>query len=356
MNIVIMAGGKGTRFWPLSKGKLPKQFLRLTGTKTMLQLTVERVLPISKPENIFIVTNVEHGKEVAKQLPYISKKNILQEPVGRNTAACIGLASVYINKIDPSGSMVVLPSDHFITNPEELRKLLFLIGKTLKKTDCLFTIGFKPTYPETGYGYIQLGKEIDKTNSHKIFKVIRFTEKPNLKTAESFLRSGKYLWNSGIFAWKAKTILNEIKKYLPDLYNGLLEIENSIGKTSESRVIKKIYNGLDNISIDYGIMEKSSNIAVIPSKIHWKDLGNWNSLEEILKKDATNNISVGKNILIETKDSIIFSTDQIIATLGVKDLIIVQAGNAVFVCHRERDQDVKKIISALEEMDLKDYL
>ncbi|OGL39797.1 MAG: hypothetical protein A3C43_01635 [Candidatus Schekmanbacteria bacterium RIFCSPHIGHO2_02_FULL_38_11] len=356
MYIAIMAGGKGTRFWPLSKGKLPKQLLKLTGTKTMLQLTVERILPVSKPEKIFIVTNIEYGKEVSKQLPYIPKENILKEPEGRNTAACIGLASVHINRIDPSGNMVVLPSDHFITEPEGLRKLLSSIDKTLRKMDCLFTIGFKPTYPETGYGYIQLGDKIGKTNSRRIFKVIRFTEKPDHKTAKMFLRTGKYLWNSGIFVWKVKTILNEIKKHLPNLFNGLMEIEKSIGKTSEHRVIKKIYNSLGNISIDYGIMEKSSNIAVIPSQIHWKDIGNWNSLEEILKKDSTNNISVGKNILIDTNDSIVFSTNHIIATLGVKDLIIVQAGNAVFVCHRKRDQDVKKIISALEKMNLKDYL
>jgi len=252
--------------------------------------------------------------------------------------------------------MIVLPSDHFITDPKGLQRLLISIDKSLNGMDYLFTIGFKPSYPETGYGYLQIGKEINKINSYKIFKVKKFIEKPDLKTAKKFLKDKKYFWNSGIFAWKVKTILSEIKKYLPDLYDGLQEINKFLGKLEESKVIKKIYDHLENISIDYGVMEKSSNIAVIPSQIHWKDMGSWRSLEEFLEKDSMNNVSVGKNILLDTKNSIIFGTNQIIATLGVKDLIIVQAGDAVFVCNKKRDQEVKKVVSALEKMNLKDYL
>ena len=356
MYIVIMAGGRGTRFWPLSKGSLPKQLLKLINDKTMLQLTVERVLPIAKPENIFIVTNIDHAKEVSRQLPFIPKKNILQEPIGKNTAACIGLAATYINKIDPAGKMVVLPSDHYITDPVNLRKILTAIDRSLDEMDYLFTIGFKPTYPETGYGYIQTGGKIKKAGSHQICKVKKFVEKPDLKTAKKYFKDKTFLWNSGIFAWKVETILKEIKSFLPSLYSGLQEINSAIGKPREFKVIKKAYSEFENISIDYGIMEKSSKIAIIPAQIHWKDVGSWNSLEEFLKKDSMNNATVGKNILIDTKDSIIFGTNQLIAALGVKDLIIVQANGVVFVCHKKKGQEVKRIISALEEKNLKNYL
>jgi len=356
MYIVIMAGGRGTRFWPLSKGSLPKQLLKLINNRTMLQLTVERVIPVAKPENIFIVTNIDHAKEVSRQLPFIPKKNILQEPIGKNTAACIGLSAIYINRIDPNGKMIVLPSDHYITDPVNLKKLLISIDQSLDEMDYLFTIGFKPTYPETGYGYIQTGEKIKKTGSHQIYKVKNFVEKPDLETAKKYFKNKAFLWNSGIFGWKVETILKEIKKFLPSLFRGLQEIDTSLGKPQAFKVIKKVYGSFENISIDYGVMEKSSKIAIIPAQIHWKDVGSWNSLEEFLKKDSMNNAIIGKNILVDTKDSIIFGTDQLIAALGVKDLIIVQAGGVVFVCHKKRSQEVKRIISALEERNLKNYL
>ncbi|MBI3814557.1 MAG: mannose-1-phosphate guanylyltransferase, partial [Nitrospinae bacterium] len=332
---VIMAGGSGTRFWPLSKSRTPKQLLNLTGDNTLIQKTINRIKPIIKNKNIFIVTANSHVKKLKEQINDIPLENIINEPFGRNTAPCIGLASLFIKKIDRSGVMVVLPADHIIKDEDAFRDIISAGTKVAAERDYLVTLGIKPSYPETGYGYIHAGKRLDKRSGVRIFKVKRFVEKPDINRAKRYIAGGDYFWNGGVFMWRVETILTMIKRFMPDLYDGLMYIEKAIGTKKERSAVRNIYSRIPAISIDHGIMEKAPDVAVIPCDIGWSDVGTWRALYDILDKDDFNNVVVGKFAGIDTKGCVIHSPEKLVAAIGIKDIVIVASKDAVLICHKE---------------------
>lgn len=341
---VIMAGGKGERFWPKSRSKYPKQFLKLFGNRTMIQHTVDRILPLMPMENIFIVTNANYKGIVEEQLPDLPEENILVEPVGRNTAPCIGLAAIHAHNKFNNPVMIVLPSDHMILDVPKFQKMLQDAANLAKKKKALVTLGIKPDKPETGYGYIKFHGEQFKG----AYEVERFVEKPDKETAGAYLESGQYLWNSGMFIWNTSTILQEIKKHLPETYEKLLTIEKALGKENYEEVLKKEFPTMLSISIDYGVMEKAQNIYVYPSEFGWDDVGSWTALERINEKDSQQNVLNGNVINLDSKGCIVEGNDKLIATIGVEDLIIVDTEDALLVCKKEQAQRIKELLAKLK--------
>ncbi len=343
--IVIMAGGVGSRFWPRSKQETPKQLLKIFGENTMIQDTVNRVNGLVKPENIFIITNQVQRDKIQQQLPEIPKENIISEPFGKNTAACIGLASILINDKNEDSVTIILPADHLIHNKREFHSTLKRAAKFAYKSDGLVTIGIQPTRPETGYGYIQINdEEVDKG----IFKVQTFAEKPNLLTAKRFIKSGDFFWNSGMFIWKTEIILQEIKTYLPELYEGLINIEKAIGKKSFQQVLTKVYGQLVSISIDYGIMEKSQKVYLIKGGFSWSDVGSWEEVYQLSKKNKENNAELGDIYTESTSGSYIFSPKKFTAVVGLENIIVIDTEDALLICNRDNAQDVKHIVEYLK--------
>lgn len=353
---VIMAGGRGTRFWPLSAGNTPKQFLRLLGKESLIQATVNRLKPLFTIQQVIIVTAKDQYAVVKEQLKELPEENILLEPEGKNTAACIGLAAVHIRKKSSNSAFVVMPSDHIIKTPAKLRKTLKAVFRSLDEFDSLHTIGFKPLYPETGYGYIKMGRKVKKIEGLSVCEVEKFTEKPSLKVAKRYVESGNYFWNSGIFGWSTDVLLDEMKRYTPNLYKALQRIEKAIGTSKYQSVLKKEYKKLENISIDYALLEKSKNILMIPSSMNWTDIGSWDALENVFPKDRNGNISSGDNYILDSQNNIAFSREGSIVLQGVKDLIVVKSGEKVFVCRRNNSQQVRKVVEFLEKKERKDLL
>jgi len=355
MYVVIIAGGIGARFWPRSRQSNPKQLLNiLSNTESMIQSTVKRMNSLVSNKHIYIVTNENQMQKISDQLPYIPEENILIEPIGKNTAPCIGLAAFQLHRKDPEGVMVILPADHLIRKEGRLRELLkFGENVAVKYPDSLVTIGIKPTRPETGYGYIQCGEEIVK----KVFKVKSFAEKPNYNTAKRFLKSGDFLWNSGIFIWRVQTILKEIEMQLPELYDGLLKIENAFGTSKYSSVLDRVYHQIHNISIDYGVMEKAKKVFVLKGNFEWNDIGSWLEVYKLSKKDKKGNVNNGKyTFALDTESSFIHAPDKLVATIGIKDLIVIDTGDAILICNKNKSQDVKKIVEYLKRKKLNEYL
>ena len=352
---VIMAGGHGTRFWPKSRRSTPKQLLQIIGDRSMIGKTVDRMTPVIPKENIFAVINVSHLEDTKKHTG-LPDQNIIVEPVGRNTAPCIGLAAVYLERKDPEGVMIVLPADHYIEDEEAFRKTLLAAKETVSDKEYLVTLGIRPESPSTGFGYIEKGDILGQSGDREIFRVRRFTEKPDINTAEKFLEKGSFLWNSGMFIWKVSTILEEIKTHLPSLHKGLEEIRQAIGTDREEKIIAEVYSNLESISIDYGVMEKSKIAVVIPSDFGWNDVGSWSALHELLEKDESGNLVQGKCLTLETRDTIIHGRDKLIATLGVDGLVIVDTKDAILVTRKDKCQDVKKIVERLEKEGMDEYL
>lgn len=350
MHAVIMAGGRGTRFWPRSRDRKPKHLLDIVTNRTIIQETVDRIRPLVKPKNILIVTGRKHARELMRQLPEIPAKNILIEPVGRNTAACIGLAAVHIQKKAKDDVMIVLPSDHGIGNPVLYRKVIGAAAAAAEKENALVTIGIKPTSPHTGFGYMEGGTPVGQAAGETLLRVKSFREKPDLRQAMAFVQSGHFFWNSGMFVWKSSTILNEIKQFLPDLHKGLMTIEASLGKPSETKTLSVIYKSLASISIDYGVMEKAKDVLMIPSDFGWSDLGSWDTLWDISAKDKKGNAApAGSQAIFEdTENALVYSPQKLVALIGMKDVIVVDTKDALLVCKKGRSQDVKKIVDALE--------
>lgn len=356
---VIMAGGVGARFWPRSREKSPKQLLEIVGRGTMIQNTVKRLEGVVDPRDVFIVTNKVQRGLTAKQLPHIPEENIIVEPVGRNTAPCIGLAALHVGRVDPAAVMIVLPADHTIHDADEFRRTLTLAVETARESSSLLTIGIHPTHPETGYGYIQMYDEPGDGNpyaSKGVFKVKTFAEKPNLQTAERFLASGDFLWNSGMFVWRADVILQEIQKCLPELYSELTRIESTIGKPNYQSTLELAYGVIRGISVDYGIMEKTDRVYVIPGRFGWSDIGSWDEVFRISGKDDKGNSITGKVIQRDTMNSYIYSPDRLVATIGISDLIIINIDDALLICKKDRSQDVKEISDYLRRKQMNEYL
>lgn len=342
---VIMAGGVGSRFWPRSKERKPKQLIRIVGENTMIQDTVKRLEGLIKPENIFVITNKIQKLRVREQLPQLPEQNIIDEPFGKNTAACIGLASVLIKKKNPEAVSITLPSDHLIQDEIEFRECLLTAAEYADNSKGLLTIGITPTRPETGYGYIQFDeKGVDKN----IFKVMTFAEKPNLATAERFIASGDFLWNSGIFIWRVDSILEEIEKYLPDLYDGLGKIEKVIDTPEFEKELVSVYGQLKSISIDYGIMEKSDRVFLTKADFYWNDLGNWDAVYEVSDKNEDGNAVVGDVYAAKTSGSYIFSPRTFTAVIGLENIIVINTNEALLICNRNNAQDVRQVVDYLK--------
>jgi mannose-1-phosphate guanylyltransferase len=354
---ILMAGGVGTRFWPRSRARYPKQVLDIIDHETMIQSTFRRTQNLVKASNIFIVTNPDQREIIKDQLPKISDNNFIIEPFGRNTAPCIGLAALSVQQIDNEGIMVVLPADHLITNVKEFKSVTTQAAKFAFETNNLVTLGVAPTNPATGYGYIQRGNFIRKFNGHKIYQVKTFAEKPNLDTAERFLESGDFYWNSGIFVWKASKILKEIEEKLPELHEGLMEIKFAMGKKNQASVLENVYRRLRGISIDYGVMQTSQDVYVIPTRMGWNDVGSWEVVFDIAEKDKNKNAGEYKEVVqVDSGENYIYAPDKLVAMVGVKNLIVVDTGDAILICRKNKSQDVKEIVEHLKKSGMDEYL
>lgn len=351
---LIMAGGRGERFWPKSRKTMPKQFLSLTDDgKTMIQLTVERISSLVDMEDIFISTNKDYKKLVLEQLPGIPEENILCEPVGRNTAPCIGLGAVHVAKKYNDALMMVLPSDHLIKYTKMFVNTLSDGCSIAEKGPNLVTIGITPDYPETGYGYIKFNPEISDGHA---FGVDRFVEKPTLEVAKEYLETEEYLWNSGMFIWKVSTILNNIQKFMPETYQGLLKIQEAIGTEQQDAVLEGTFSDFKSESIDYGIMEKAENIYILPGTFGWDDVGSWLAVERIRKTNESGNVVEGNIITVDCKNNIIQGGKKLIATVGIEGLIIVDTEDATLVCDKNSAGDIKKVLENLKICNRDEYI
>lgn len=343
--VVIMAGGVGARFWPRSKKEKPKQLIRIFGKNTMIQDTVNRLDGFVKKENIYVITNELQKPRVVEQLDDVPEENIIAEPFGKNTAACIGLASILIHKKSKNAITVILPADHLILDKQGFQATIDRAVKFAESSDSLVTIGIKPTRPETGYGYIQF---IDDEVAEGIYRVQTFAEKPNISTARRFIEAGDFLWNSGMFIWKTEVILNEISIYLPELYEGLLNIESAIGAENYKEVLTNVYGQLINVSIDYGIMEKSSKVYLTKGEFSWSDVGSWEEVYQLSDKDENGNAIKGDVYTENTYNSYLFSPKKFTAVIGLENVMVIETENALLICNRENAQDVKHVVDHLK--------
>ena len=351
---LIMAGGRGERFWPKSRKNLPKQFLSLTDDgKTMIQLTVERILPLVDIEDIYIATNRDYQELVRQQLPELPEENILCEPVGKNTAPCIGLGAVHMAKKYGDAVMMVLPSDHLIKYNSIFRSTLTDACSIAEQGSNLVTLGITPDSPETGYGYI---KFLPEETLGRAFEVERFVEKPDLETAKVYLATEQYLWNSGMFIWKVSTILENMKRHLPEIYLGLQQIQLAIGSSEEQQVLEREFQIFQSVSIDYGVMEKAENIYVVSGSFDWDDVGSWLAVGRIKKTNEFGNVIDGNVVTVDTKNTIIQGGEKLIALVGVENTIVVDTRDALLVCEKDHAGDIKKVLEMLRMCNRTEYL
>ncbi len=351
---LIMAGGRGERFWPKSRQNMPKQFLSLTDDgKSMIQLTVERILPLIAIEDVFIVTNQGYRDMVHKQLPEVPEENILCEPVGKNTAPCIGLGATHIAKKYGDAMMVVLPSDHMITYGSIFLNTLRDACATAEQGENLITIGIAPDSPETGYGYIKFKPD---QVSGRTFAVDQFVEKPDLKTAKIYVASEQYLWNSGMFIWKASTILKALEKHLPDIYSGLQRIADAMETVQEQQVLEREFRSFHPESIDYGVMEKAGNIYVLTGAFGWDDVGSWPAVGRIKKTNEYGNVIEGNVVTVDTRNTIIQGEKKLIAAVGLRNIIIVDTEDALLVCDGDSAGEIRKVLENLKICNRTEYL
>ena len=352
---VILAGGSGTRFWPLSRRRLPKQLLELLGPGTLLERTVERIRPVIPAERAYIFTNEVLCDAVARRLPTIPRQQIVAEPAGRNTAPTIGLAAHEILRRDPEGLMVVLPSDHAIDKPAAFRRALGAACRWASAEGRSVILGLKPTRPDTGYGYVRVGKSAKTIHGQKLCRVEKFTEKPPLATARRYLATGRYLWNGGMFIWKASTLLDHLRRCKPEMAERLEEIAR-VGGIRNRQVLRRIFPRLEKISIDYAVMEKIPNVYAVAADIGWSDVGSWAVAYELRPKDKEGNVRPHKSFAHDTSGTLIVSPRKFVATVGVRDLIIVETEDALLVCARNRSQEVGRAVQELEQRGLTELL
>jgi Mannose-1-phosphate guanylyltransferase len=354
--VAIMAGGIGSRFWPKSRASYPKQFLDILNTgKTLLQWTFDRYASFIPKENIYVVTSDDYVNIVGEQLPKIPPENILAEPSRKNTAPCIAYISFKLLQRDPESVLVVAPSDHLIVDTDTFKKITHKALDFVSRQNAFVTLGIKPTHPNTGYGYIQYD-----TNevSPDIFKVKTFTEKPNLELAQTFLASGDFLWNGGIFIWKVKNVVDAFEKFQPEMFE-LFDGEKAAFNTdAEKAAINKIYPLCTSISIDYAIMERASNVFVIPSDFGWSDLGTWNSAYDNIEKDYFGNAVVGKNVIVidSTKCMVNVPHKKLVVLQGLDDFIVVDTDDALLICQKQKEQSIKEYVAEVKRSKGDKYL
>jgi len=347
---VILAGGRGERFWPLSRAHRPKQFLKLTSGRTMLEETIDRVLPMIPQEKIRIVTGKSMTELILESEDYVKPENILSEPQGRNTCAAIALAAIHLLKEDPKAVMVVLSADHLIRPRERLLEIIEAGVSIATAEDKLITIGIVPTRAETDYGYIKLGETYRKEADNIVYKVSAFTEKPKTVIANQYYYSGNYLWNSGMFIWSAESILKAIKNCQPEIGELLDNYSEYIGTANETKAREEFYEKVIPISIDFAVLEKAENVLSIKADIIWDDIGGWNALARYKKVDAEHNVVTGETVLLDCYETIIYNNgDGIIACLGISDLVVVNSDNITLIVHKTKTGDIKKILNKLGE-------
>ena len=345
MKCVILAGGIGSRFWPYSRKNNPKQLLKIFGDKSMLQITVDRLAKIKKIEDIFIITRNDLYKPIVKNIKGINKKNVLIEPSGKNTAPAISMMASYLALENPSDVMCVFPADHYIVGHQKFQKSINIADKIARKGNNIVTIGIKPNYPSTAYGYIQYD-ENNKIESNEIFHVKTFAEKPHRKLAERFIESGDFLWNSGMFFWKVDTFLNSMKIHMPELLN---EVEKIAYRIKKGDSFNDLWEFIKPESIDYGLLEKANNIYVVPADFQWNDIGSWKALYDVLNSDAEGNVIRGHGKVIEGEKNLIHSRDKFTAILGVSDTVVINTKDVTLVVNKDKVEDIKDLVKFLND-------
>lgn len=353
---VILAGGGGTRLWPRSRKAHPKQFLDLTGDGTMLQEAYTRIAPLIPAERVLVITNESYVDLVCEQAPALPRANVIGEPVGRGTAPAIGLAAALLRQRDPNAIMAILTADHLIGRKETFRRAIAAAAQVAATPGRLVTLGITPAYPETGYGYVERGPELVTLDGMTVYRVLRFTEKPNHETAARFVESGHFSWNSGMFIWRADSILDEIARQMPELSAQLAVIAASLGRPDEQAAFAQVWMQIRSETIDFGVMEGALDTVVLPVDIGWNDVGSWAALADELPANEQGNVVQGPHILFDTHDSFIFSEHRLIATIGLRHMIVVDTADALLICPRERAQEVKKITELLIERGMTAYL
>lgn len=345
---VIMAGGSGTRLWPASRTDKPKQFFSIDGKKSMLRHTAERISGLTGENNLIVVTGSKFVADTLNHIPFINRQQVISEPIAKNTAPCIAVAAAKLFDADPESVMIVLPADHHIDNAELFRETISRAVKTAEENESLVTIGIKPAYPETGYGYIETEEKSAGSSDHTFFPVKSFSEKPDTETAVKFLKSGRYLWNSGIFVWKTSAIMKAFNKHQPEIYKQALHlIDSGFG---ESDLIG-FYSNCPAVSIDYGILEKADNIEVIPGDFGWSDIGSWKSLYTLKSRAGKKNVAMANNVIFEESSSnLAYSeyNDKLIVFAGVENICLVETGDAVLVLNMDHAQSIKPIVEKLK--------
>lgn len=354
---LIMAGGSGTRFWPRSRVKKPKQYLSLFGDQSLIQESVQRFANFIPEDSIYVVSAKSQQAVLESQTSNLPSENLIFEPVGKNTLPAIGLAALFIAEKDPDGVMIVSPADHLIQNDKLFQQCVESAVLIAEKNDGIVTIGITPKYPATGYGYVQTEEEIKIGQSIKSFSVSRFVEKPNVDVATGYLKQGGFFWNSGIFVFKVSVFMKAVQEFSPELFADLMRIKEHIGAPTYDEAVDRIYREVTSISIDYGILEKASNVFLVQGDFVWNDLGSW---EEVYKydsgKDENQNVSSGEVILIDTKNSYISAPNSLVAVVGLDDVIVVQEGNTILVCKRDRAEDIKAVVGELTKRKLDQFL
>ena len=356
---VILAGGRGTRFWPRSRTRTPKQLLNIVGKTTMLEQTAARLAPLFVPSRQWVVTNSEQAAAVRKQMPRVPASHILAEPIGRNTAAAIGLAAAHLLHEslgkENDAIMAVLPADHYVARPAAYLKIVRAALHVAHAAGSLVVLGIPPTRPETGYGYIERTrtKALD-ADRVPVFAVRQFTEKPALARAKKYMASGRYYWNAGMFFWRVSTFLGNLEKFLPKTHEALMTLAGEIGTSRYARALERAYPKLENISVDYAILENatrrasSPSVFVLPAEVGWSDIGSWAAVYELLARKTGENVSTGKSFVLDAQGNFFWSPKKFVAAIGVRDLVLVETEDALLLCPRDRAQDVGKIVKGLE--------
>jgi mannose-1-phosphate guanylyltransferase len=352
---VIMAGGSGTRLWPLSRQNRPKQALKLVGQRTMFQHAVDRIAPLFPPERILVVTGSEHASLLMDQVPALLPENCIVEPEGRGTAPAIGLAAIHLRRKDPEAIMAVLTADHYIAETTGFRQALLAAARVAEEGH-LVTLGIKPTSPSTGYGYILHGASRGTVSSFPTFHAERFVEKPDLATATRMVESGQYSWNSGMFIWRVDRILDEFQRHMPEFYTQLTKVAATLERPVYEMTLNQVWPQVTKQTIDYGVMEGVQDVVVIPVSIGWADVGSWSSLVALLPTDKDGNTLIGPHIGLDTHDTLVLSEQRLIATIGVHGLVIIDTEDALLVCPKEREQQVRELVNQLKSEGLSQWL
>jgi mannose-1-phosphate guanylyltransferase len=357
LHAMIMAGGGGTRFWPRSRQRRPKQFLTVTGDRSLLQQAFDRIEPLAAGRT-WIITGQAYVEETAQQLPGVSRDHIVGEPMGRDTAACIGLGAALILKQDPTGVMVVTPADHVIEPARSFAQAVQVAAQMAEESaQSLITFGIPPSQPATGYGYIQRGEEVAKRQGISVFRVQGFREKPSLSLAQGYVNGGQYYWNSGIFVWRASTILSVLQQLRPQLYAAVLRIAEAWSTPAQDEVLRREYPALEKISIDYAVMEKAREVLVVHAPFRWDDVGSWLALERMNPQDADSNTVLATHAGIETNGCVIVAEPgKLVTTIGVSNLLIVQDGDSILIANRDEEGTVKQMVDLLKQRGLEKYL